>query len=304
MTLGQLALHASDGVATFERPNDFIGTQSCTSASCHRAPHGRNPDSPLGRESLIWLGADPAVRRPLADPHALAAQRMREPRFQEVLRRASLREDGTSDPAFGKKCAACHDPQASTREGEAPAEPLLSIHGNGSAGASPSHFTFGCETCHGGARGWISVHYERDIGREQLIELGMTDTKDLLTRARLCVTCHVGSAEHDMNHDMLAAGHPPLRFELASYEALLPRKHWDDRPRRRTEPDYEVKLWAAGRFASTEAALALLAARAKRAADAADSQSVAAWPEFAEANCFACHQPLRAKDAGPRVIAG
>jgi len=155
-----------------------------------------------------------------------------------------------------------------------------------------------CESCHGGARQWIALHYQRDITREQLTHLGMIDTKNLLVRARQCAACHVGSADQDMNHDMIAAGHPPLRFELASYEALLPRKHWDDQPQRIANPNYEVQLWAAGRVAAAQAALELLKGRALRAANqesGARSQEsvIAPWPEFAESNCFACHQPLR-----------
>jgi hypothetical protein len=140
------------------------------------------------------------------------------------------------------------------------------------------------------------VHYERDISRERLLHLGMVDTKNLFLRARLCASCHVGSAENDMNHDMIAAGHPPLRFEQASFEALIGTKHWDDRPQRKMEPEYEVQLWAAGRIAAAEAALAALEGRGRRAAG---QESVVSWPEFAEGNCFACHQPMRSLAAGP-----
>src|SRR5947208_2216032 len=83
-----------------------------------------------------------------------------------------------------------------------------------------------------------------DVGREQLTALGMTDTKNLFARARLCSGCHIGSPQQEVNHDLYAAGHPPLRFELASYEALIGRKHWDDAPRRVADADYEVQLWA------------------------------------------------------------
>jgi Cytochrome c554 and c-prime len=209
-----------------------------------------------------------------------------------VLQRASGRADGSEDATMRERCAACHDPQAPdegpiTRSRPAERVPRATMG-------------IGCESCHGGAKDWIAVHYERDVSRERLKELGMVDTKDLLLRARQCAACHVGSAKQDVNHDMIAAGHPPLRFELASYEALLPRKHWDDRPRRLAEPDYEVRLWAAGRVAAAEGAVELLEGRAERAAG--DRRQEAGldvvWPEFAEGNCFACHQALR-RDAGP-----
>jgi hypothetical protein len=124
----------------------------------------------------------------------------------------------------------------------------------------------------------------------------MIDTKDLHVRAKLCAGCHIGSADQDMNHDMIAAGHPPLRFEQASYEALLGRKHWDDAPARQGNPNYEVQLWAAGRQAAAAAALALLEVRSKWTGDTEQRTGNAAhkpWPEFAESNCLDCHQPLR-----------
>jgi hypothetical protein len=102
---------------------------------------------------------------------------------------------------------------------------------------------------------------------------------------------------------MIAAGHPPLRFEQASYEALLVGKHWDDRPTRAADPNYEVQLWAAGRIAAADAALALLEGRAQRAkGQEPGTRGQGPWPEFAETNCFACHQPLRSlegQSAGP-----
>jgi len=92
-----------------------------------------------------------------------------------------------------------------------------------------------------------------------------------------------------------------LRFELASYEALL-SKHWDDRPRRAVEPDYEVQLWAAGRIAAADAALTLLETRARRSAEEDDRSQGTSWPEFAESNCLACHQPLRAPAVKSPVV--
>jgi hypothetical protein len=154
------------------------------------------------------------------------------------------------------------------------------------------------------------VHYQSGVSRDELARLGMIDTKDLLVRGRLCASCHVGSADRDMDHDMIAAGHPPLRFEQASYEALLGRKHWDDRPSRAANPNYEVQLWGAGRVTSAEASLDLLEGRAHRAmlatkalngpGQATNGGQKQPWPEFAELNCLACHQPLRAAPtAGP-----
>jgi hypothetical protein len=88
---------------------------------------------------------------------------------------------------------------------------------------------------------------------------------------------------------MIAAGHPPLRFELSAYHDKITRKHWSDAERIQT-PDFKTRLWAAGQKAAADAALALVESRAARAA-AKDKHTP--WPEFAEYDCFACHQRLR-----------
>jgi len=149
----------------------------------------------------------------------------------------------------------------------------------------------GCETCHGHAEKWLARHYERDVSRAELVSLGMTDTKNLLARGKLCASCHVGSAEQDVSHDLIAAGHPPLRFELASYHDLIRHKHWDDNRERLQTRDYQGQLWASGQAASGQAALELLVARCDSA--------TGTWPEFAEYDCFACHQRFRSSKTAP-----
>jgi len=317
-----LCASAEPNRLTSPLPQEMVGTQSCTAVSCHGGGGPRYwSGSPKGAEYIHWLGSggtfgdgrrpyDPRARliKSDGDPHALAGQRMQEPRFQEVLRRASGRPDGSIDMAMLERCAKCHDPARGAsnfeRAEEIPAPAVSpSDHGPSLGSAEPFHAVsgtgIGCETCHGGARQWLTLHYQSGVTREQLLGLGMVDTKDLHVRAKLCASCHIGSADQDMNHDMIAAGHPPLRFEQASYEALLGRKHWDDAPARSANSDYEVQLWAAGRRAAAAAAIDLLEARSQGTGDSGNKP----WPEFAESNCLACHQPLRRNlaEPGPQV---
>lgn len=356
-----LAAMPATGAEPFrQHPSDIVGTLSCTAVSCHGGGGPRYwTGSTKGAEYVHWLGGggtysdgrrayDPRAKliKTDGDPHALAAQRIHEPRFQEVLRRASGRTDRSIDAAMMAQCAKCHDPLGTASpaaeeiphplgEGGERSEPgeglALSLRltapsekenkhstDRSALHVSPEFCGIGCETCHGGARQWLTVHYQTGVSRDELFRLGMTDTKDLAVRAKLCAGCHIGSVDQDMNHDMIAAGHPPLRFEQASYEALLGRKHWDDAPARSANPNYEVQLWAAGRIAAAEAALNLLEARAipfdpripfnprahagekfnPRAHAGENNQKP--WPEFAESNCLACHQPLR-KTNGERI---
>ncbi|MGL4553661.1 MAG: hypothetical protein ACRC33_21065, partial [Gemmataceae bacterium] len=115
---------------------------------------------------------------------------------------------------------------------------------------------------------------------------GFRDLRDLPTRADSCLGCHVGDATREVNHDLIAAGHPRLKFEFAAYYANYPR-HWTYREdeERRANPDQEARLWAVGQAAAGRAALELLATRAERAGKGP-------WPEFAEYDCAACHHDL------------
>ena len=260
----------------------FVGSQTCNSVSCH----GR---SELRRVAGVVRGASlrEFVLFEQFDPHASAARTLRSSEFLAILDRLSEPKDGPSRAKVYQQCAQCHDPEG--------------IAGEAAASSAASR-GISCESCHGGAKNWLATHYERDVSRSSLVAAGMRDTKDLNVRAELCASCHVGSAERNVNHELLAAGHPPLRFELASYHRKLTshdetgkQSHWNDARERIGTKDFEVKLWEAGQLASTKAALTLLESRAHRAAlaFAEDHPAGVSWPEFAEYDCFSCHQRLR-----------
>jgi hypothetical protein len=158
----------------------------------------------------------------------------------------------------------------------------------------------------------------------------MLNTKDLAVRAEVCAGCHVGKhaphglLEQDVNHDLIAAGHPRLSFELSAFLDNMPA-HWDERdenagpvgPNHRAA-DFPARAWAVGQLATAKAALELLEARADRAQSAlallekrpGEAEAVpelqplaqpamrvekptVLWPEFTEYGCFSCHHDLR-----------
>jgi hypothetical protein len=140
-----------------------------------------------------------------------------------------------------------------------------------------------CEVCHGPAERWLVPHSKPDwktrLAQDKSETFGLTNTKDLIVRAQVCVGCHLGEPGREVNHDLIAAGHPQLVFELDAYTANMP-PHWP-------EPADPVsalgaKAWAAGQIVSLRQSLELLAHRARRAD----------WPEFAEYECRACHHAL------------
>jgi hypothetical protein len=181
---------------------------------------------------------------------------------------AIVRDGDIIDQRGYENCLRCHSvqPAASQRSDDWKAGEAVS-----------------CEACHGPSQRWLRDHAQRDWQHERRSEFGMLNTTDLLIRARICTECHVGSPDREVNHDMIAAGHPALRFEMSADHARLP-KHWRDS--QENTPQFEWSLWLAGQIASADAALSLSHARLSNAS------AYGVWPEFAEFNCGDCHHAL------------
>ncbi|MFO0871176.1 MAG: hypothetical protein U0935_19810 [Pirellulales bacterium] len=292
----------------------MMGSLSCSSAACHGQPADRSTSvTPRGREFTEWLAHD---------PHAHTGKLLQQPAYQALLSAAiqQARDAGQSPASVTARCATCHDPanlasarpvaQSSTG---APSQTLTPVPAPTGAGG------VGCEACHGPAERWLATHYQRGSTPQSRAAEGWLDLSQLTVRARICAKCHLGDATGHVDHDLLAIGHPPLRFELSAYHDLIRRAHWTEDGRVRT-PAFKLRLWQAGQWAAIDATLELLSWRATQAMQQNNSPAgvppVRAgqlsrdfpWPEFAEYDCFACHQRLRGRATLPvnntRRIAG
>src|SRR5258708_29908038 len=59
----------------------------------------------------------------------------------------------------------------------------------------------------------------RSNSHESSINAGMIDTRKLAVRDQVCLTCHLGTTKDQVvDHELIAAGHPDLAFELRSEE--------------------------------------------------------------------------------------
>jgi hypothetical protein len=108
----------------------------------------------------------------------------------------------------------------------------------------------------------------------------MYDTRNLVKRAEKCVSCHVGDEIRNVDHELIAAGHPDLVFDFETYSAMLP-PHW------RTAPSDGVggRAWTVGQVVALRESLKRLVRRTQQ-------RDAPAWPEFAEFECFACHHEV------------
>jgi hypothetical protein len=105
----------------------------------------------------------------------------------------------------------------------------------------------------------------------------MIDTRDMTVRAKLCLSCHLGAGDRVVDHELIAAGHPDLAFEIDTFTAAQPAHH------RARPANMRLRAWAVGQATALGEAMRLLAEHAEKT-----------WPEFSDLECYQCHHDLRA----------
>ncbi|MFO0952848.1 MAG: multiheme c-type cytochrome [Isosphaeraceae bacterium] len=254
---------AAAGPATFLAR----GTRSCSTSSCHggvrpsadgvpaKFPDGRTQFPPILRnEYSTWSGADnhsKAYDVLTSERSASIAKKLpaeKTPRELALFPDAAKAPDGKPlgyKPAFeNERCLACHSTFIETKASTEDTPPLRAAIRDGVS----------CESCHGASDQWIKLHNEPDhwnVGWSSNPQfqkanvasktpLGYIANDDLATRAQNCAGCHIGAKAgvngiplRDVDHDLIAAGHPRLYFEMTSYLSKM-EKHCSATPACRT----------------------------------------------------------------------
>jgi len=255
----------------------YVGPGSCAATACHGSVKPVAESRIFQNEYSTWI---------LKDKHARAYQALAGDVGERMARILKLGAKAEEAP----KCLACH-----------------ALYTRPEQRGRPFEITEGvsCENCHGPAQAWLGQHTEGESPEKHArsLALGMADTRDVIHRTEKCLQCHLGTAQKFVDHEMIAAGHPDLFFELDSFSAVMPR-HWKQ-PRESAHgkpapgPDGDanwtsVRDWSAGQAVQLRAAMERLSWRAKD--ERSDKRD--AWPEYSELSCFACHHSLApAKDS-------
>jgi len=250
----------------------YIGPGSCAATSCHGSVKPVADSRILQTEYTTWI---------LKDKHSRAFQALTGEVGERMARILKLGTKAEESP----KCLVCHALYAPEQRGRA-----FEI----SEGVT-------CENCHGPASAWLGPHTTRDWPHEKSVAQGMHDTRNVIHRTEKCLECHLGTNPQAaakeptkfVDHEMIAAGHPDLYFELDSFSAVMPR-HWKQ-PREAApgkpaeDPNWVgVRDWSIGQAVQLRAAMERLTWRAKKDI----------WPEYSELSCIACHHSLvPAKDS-------
>ncbi|MHC4342181.1 MAG: multiheme c-type cytochrome, partial [Planctomycetota bacterium] len=233
VSLALLPARAQDSGRSTREELHF-GAGSCAAQACHG---GAFPDRV---EYKVWA---------TEDKHSKAFEVLTGPLGQRMGVRLGI------EPTEAKECLSCHG-----TTGVELAETFDMADG------------VSCELCHGGARGWLGPHAApewQNLSIAQKEERGLRDLSTPAKRAQTCVRCHVGGDSSDITHAIMAAGHPPLHFDAATYLRVMP-PHWKD------EEDLSVPTWL-------ESGKANAVAQLKRIARWAATPK--GWPEFAVFDC-------------------
>jgi hypothetical protein len=164
----------------------------------------------------------------------------------------------------------------------------LDCHAHVPANAAPAHKVsdgIGCEGCHGPAERWIASHTEPEASHRANLANGLYPSDQPLARARLCLSCHFGTADKYVSHRIMAAGHPRMSFEMETFTNLQPA-HF------RIDADYiarkgnvdGVRIWAIGQAVAVGTQIDILL-DPRRGRDGA-------FPELTLFDCHACHHPM------------
>jgi hypothetical protein len=239
-----------------EAPQVHTGVASCANSVCHGAVIPRvNAD----------IGHDEYTTWARKDPHSQTYRKLFRSDYVAITRKLGLKE-----PHREPTCLACHGSNVAPKY-------------RGSKFSLEDGI--GCETCHGGAGKYLSSHTAPGATRAANIKNGLYPTDDMIDRTRLCLSCHYGTTEHFVTHEIMGAGHPRISFELDTFSELLnPHVIYDEDYARRKPIYSHVKMWALGQAVAAEAMLSMI--------DDKHLQAAGLFPELSLFDCHSCHHPM------------
>lgn len=258
----------------------YVGRNSCSATACHGQPQ---------TTPISWRNAHQIFEA--TDPHRRAFDVLYTERSVRMYRLLTEDESKAIDDKvylqfLEQKCIGCHatPPQGSQLRGPLGHQPSPETYWQGVS----------CESCHGPASHWLGTHYsknwpENGAFRAMQSATGFQDTRTFDQRAAICVQCHhgpqqIGDQVFDVNHDLIAAGHPRLKFELHAYLANLPR-HWKAEVNHGQSDSLHFNTWRAGQTALIGQDKRLQETRAAKSKDS----DLSGWAEFANHDCRHCH---------------
>jgi hypothetical protein len=233
----------------------FLGAASCSGSACHGSTTPRDKLKIAQNEFFVWSEKD---------AHTKAYEVLTKPDAKIIAKNLRIPKAEESD-----RCLVCHAvPVAAERQGS-----LYEI----TEGIS-------CEGCHGAAERWLGPHIRRDFDMQKGVQLGMYPTKDFGKRVEKCLGCHAGAdGLKVVDHELIGAGHPRLKFELDVYSTKMPA-HWRPPKDKQAAMWLGARAWAIGQAGAFRNEIKMLMSSRR--------SRVGIWPDLTHFDCFACHHPV------------
>jgi len=236
--------------------NIHLGVASCASSMCHGSVISNQGSDVLQNEYTIWSRED---------AHSQAYQTLLSAESKKIAAKLGL-----ENAANAGLCLDCHSDNV---KAELQGERFQISDG------------VGCESCHGGAENYLSSHTNSAVSRETNRSNGLFPTDRPKTRAKLCLSCHLGNNKKQANHDIMGAGHPRLAFELDTFGILQPLHYVVDE-------DYKAQKWFGDNYETwvhgqLEASRETLKLIEKKLLD-----NASLFPELSLFDCHSCHHNM------------
>lgn len=242
-----------------------MGVASCATSACHGKIAAVVERNVMLNEYHLWS---------TQDHHSRAYQTLLSDQSKKIANYLNLPSAHTA-----QECLACHaDNVPAERRG-----PKFQLSDG-----------VGCEACHGGSENWLKKHTEPDATHASNIAAGLYPTENPYPRAALCLSCHIGTKSKFADHEMMAAGHPRLTFELDTFTANQPAHYQidDDYIQRKGQPSVGY-LWMVGQVESAKRLLTLVDTHGGKFT----SKSLAVY------DCHSCHRPMKVRTTNSADIA-
>ena len=253
--LALCSLHAGAQVLPDKSRDKTLGVVTCASALCHGSIASWNGSPVNQNEYVVWSRLD---------KHARAYTLLLNEKSRRIAANLALPE-----PAHQSRVC-------------------LDCHAHVPANAAPAHKVsdgIGCEGCHGPAERWIASHTEPEASHRANLANGLYPSDQPLARARLCLSCHFGTADKYVSHRIMAAGHPRMSFEMETFTNLQPAHFKVDADYIARKGHFDgVRIWAIGQAVAVGTQIDILL-DPRRGRDGA-------FPELTLFDCHACHHPM------------
>ncbi len=227
----------------------YVGPGSCSAVACHGGIAPRMTTKVLQNEYSTWVTQDRHARAYTVLTGSLSRQ------MTAILK--------MSPAETSQRCLVCHALSVEPAEREREFDVAEGVS---------------CESCHGPASRWLGPHIDPRARHADMVQLGLVDNQNLAERSKHCLSCHLGAKGLDVDHEMIAAGHPDLTFELDSFTAVEP-PHWIEKS---ADPLFGMRAWGVGQAVQLRESMLRVARRAESGP----------WPEFSEMDCMTCHHAL------------